>query len=94
MSRAARQQRGVGSALAVVTHGLVCHSLVSRHLELAADDGDVPMRFENTSVTVVEGPSPWVAQRVNCTAHLELVGRGGELGARTPTCAEGRWGRP
>ncbi len=73
VSRAARQQRGVGSALAVVTHGLVCHSLVSRHLELAADDGDVPMRFENTSVTVVEGPSPWVAQRVNCTAHLEIV---------------------
>ena len=79
--RAARQQRGAASALAVVTHGLVCHSVVSRHLEPAADDGDLPMRFENTSVTVVEGPSPWVAQRVNCTAHLEAEAVSAQRGA-------------
>ena len=56
--------------LAVVTHGLVCRSLVARHLVLA--DGEVaPERWENTSVTIVDGPAPWRVRLLNCVAHLE-----------------------
>ena len=56
--------------LAVVTHGLVCRSLAARHLVLA--DGDaVPERWENTSLTIVDGPAPWRARLLNCIAHLD-----------------------
>jgi probable phosphoglycerate mutase len=55
--------------LAVVTHGLVCRSLVARHLILA--DGEaVPERWENTSLTIVDGPAPWRVRLLNCIAHL------------------------
>jgi probable phosphoglycerate mutase len=56
--------------LAVVTHGLVCRSLAGRHLWL--EDGLlVPERWENTSVTVVEGVAPWRVRLLNCVVHLE-----------------------
>ncbi len=58
-----------GGNLAVVTHGLVCRSLVARHLILA--DGEaVPERWENTSLTIVDGPAPWRVRLLNCIAHL------------------------
>ena len=56
--------------LAVVTHGLVCHSLVSRRLELPAGLG-APRGFANASLTVVEPSRPWRIRLLNCTAHLE-----------------------
>ena len=56
--------------LAVVTHGLVCRSLASRHLRLP--DGTLtPERWENTSVTIVECPAPWRVTLLNCVAHLD-----------------------
>jgi probable phosphoglycerate mutase len=56
--------------LAVVTHGLVCRSLAGRHLSLA--DGEVvPERWENSSVTIVEGQAPWRVRLLNSIAHLE-----------------------
>ncbi len=55
--------------LAVVTHGLVCRSLVARHLALPPG-ATVPERWENTSLTVVEGPAPWRVRLLNCIAHL------------------------
>jgi len=56
--------------LAVVTHGLVCRSLAARHLVLSP--GTVaPERWENTSLTVVEGPPPWRVSLLNCGAHLD-----------------------
>jgi 2,3-bisphosphoglycerate-dependent phosphoglycerate mutase len=56
--------------LAVVTHGLVCRSLAARHLTLP--DGEVaPLRWENTSLTIVECPSPWRVRLLNCVAHLD-----------------------
>jgi probable phosphoglycerate mutase len=68
--------------LAVVTHGLVCHSLCLRHLSLPASatagagpDGP-PMRFGNTALTVIEAVHPWRVERLACTAHLE----GGDQG--------------
>jgi probable phosphoglycerate mutase len=56
--------------LAVVTHGLVCRSLAARHLVLPAG-ADVPERWENTAVTIAEGPGPWRVSLLNCIAHLD-----------------------
>ena len=55
--------------LAIVTHGLVCRSLAARHLILP-DGETVPLRWENTSVTIVECPPPWRVRLLNCIAHL------------------------
>jgi broad specificity phosphatase PhoE len=56
--------------LAVVTHGLVCRSLVARHLSLA--EGEVvPERWENSSLTIVDGRAPWRVRLLNCIAHLD-----------------------
>jgi len=67
--------------LAVVTHGLVCRSLAARHLILPAGQ-EVPVRWGNTSVTLVEGPAAWRVQLLNCVAHLDdLVTPGPEAGA-------------
>jgi len=56
--------------LAVVTHGLVCRSLAERHLRLP-DGATAPLRWENTSLTVVECPAPWRVHLLNCVAHLD-----------------------
>ena len=56
--------------LSVVTHGLVCRSLASRHLILPAGQ-DVPERWENSALTVIEGPAPWRVRLLNCIAHLD-----------------------
>ncbi len=54
----------------VVTHGLVCHSLVTRRLTLAPGLSP-PAGFGNTSVTIIDPEPPWRIERVNCTAHLD-----------------------
>lgn len=59
-----------GGHLAVVTHGLVCRSLAARHLVLP-DGAAVPERWENTALTVVDGPAPWRVRLLNCVVHLE-----------------------
>ena len=56
--------------IAVVTHGLVCWSILSRHV-LVDPSPCTSMRFANTSVSIVDGPSPWRARLVDCTAHLD-----------------------
>ena len=61
--------RRVDGSLAIVTHGLVCHALLSRHLTLS--DAAAPIRWANTSVTVVEACPPWRVSLLNCTSHLD-----------------------
>jgi broad specificity phosphatase PhoE len=56
--------------LAVVTHGLVCRSLAARHLILP-DGQEVPVRWENTALTVIDHPAPWRVRLLNCIAHLD-----------------------
>jgi broad specificity phosphatase PhoE len=56
--------------LAVVTHGLVCHSLASRHLLLPPGIAP-PGTFRNTSVTVIESAPPFAVSKLACTAHLD-----------------------
>jgi probable phosphoglycerate mutase len=64
--------------LAVVTHGLVCFSLVQHHFRVP-EGTPVPERFGNTSLTVVEASPPWSVHTLNCTAHLD-----GEDGVNAP----------
>ena len=57
--------------IAVVTHGLVCHSLISRHFEVTERG---VLRFGNTSVSILEPAGPGAAWRVellDCTVHLD-----------------------
>jgi probable phosphoglycerate mutase len=68
---------GADGHLAVVTHGLVCRSLAARHLVLPAGQ-EVPLRWENTSLTEVDGRAPWRVRLLNCVAHLD------DLAASTP----------
>ena len=75
-SRVDRAWEGIRAAalrcednLAVVTHGLVCFSLASRHLRLPP--GAEPRGgFRNTSVTVIESAPPFAVSRLACTEHL------------------------
>jgi len=55
--------------LAVVTHGLVCHSLAARHLALPRG-GDPVRGFANTSLTVIEASPPHAVSLFACAAHL------------------------
>jgi broad specificity phosphatase PhoE len=64
-----RTAAGRDGHTAVVTHGLVCHALAGRHVELAA--GAARPAWANTSLTVIEGGPPWRATLVACTAHLQ-----------------------
>jgi broad specificity phosphatase PhoE len=60
--------------LAVITHGLVCRRLAERHLTLPPG-AQVPVRWENTGVTITEGRAPWRVRVLNSISHLEdLVG--------------------
>ena len=69
--------------LAVVSHGLVCHSIAARLTELPgslappdpyARNGP-PIRFGNTSVSILKASSdeggPWRFELFGCTAHLK-----------------------
>lgn len=67
----ASKARELKGDLAVVTHGLVCGSLVDRVLDRGAGAcGDTPL-VANTSLTIVDARSPWRIQRLACTEHLE-----------------------
>lgn len=59
-----------GGPIAVVTHGLVCRSLAERHVVLP-EGAIAPERWENTSVTILDGPSPWRVRLLNCATHLD-----------------------
>ncbi len=54
--------------LAVITHGLVCHVLLERHVRCTEP---APASWPNTSVTEIEGTDPWTVRVLNCVAHLD-----------------------
>lgn len=67
-----RAKRSDGD-LVVVSHALVCRSLVANHLTLADDmDVNVP-RWPNTALTVIENRAPWKVSVLACGAHLDGV---------------------
>lgn len=55
--------------LLVVSHGLVCKTLVANHLVLG-NGIELPKRWENTSVTVFENISPFEVSILNDASHL------------------------
>ena len=61
---------GTGGALAVVTHGLVCHSFALHNLLLEPPLVN-PERWGNTAVTEIDRPAPWRVRLINCTRHLD-----------------------
>jgi broad specificity phosphatase PhoE len=71
---AARALETVGN-LAVVTHGLVCHSIVN---QLAPGGSVVPNWAHNASLTIVSGCGPHAIELLGCTEHLaDLAAAGG-----------------
>ena len=71
--RATAVARNTKGHLAVVTHGLVCFSLATRHLALPPE-ADPRLGFANTSLTIVQAAPPHEVTLYNCTAHLEGPG--------------------
>jgi probable phosphoglycerate mutase len=67
--------------LAVITHGLVCRSVVARRALPAEglDPSLLDLAWRNTSVTILDGPDPWRVRLLNCSAHLDQAepSRGG-----------------
>jgi 2,3-bisphosphoglycerate-dependent phosphoglycerate mutase len=55
--------------LVVVTHGLVCHAVATRHVDLPPGTS-VGMGWTHTSVTEIDGPPYRMARLVDCSAHL------------------------
>jgi len=55
--------------LAIVTHGLVCYSVMLHHVHLPQDE--TPTRFGNTSLTVIDAEHPFTVRLLACVAHLE-----------------------
>ena len=69
-------QRAAGECqenLAVITHGLVCRSVVARRTLLPEGvDRDLSgLAWRNTSLTILDGPDPWRVRLLNCSTHLE-----------------------
>jgi broad specificity phosphatase PhoE len=70
------RRRALAGPLLVVTHGLVCHALATRHL--SPGSFVVPARFDNTSVSIFAAEPPHTASLLNCTEHLPVAaGEGG-----------------
>ena len=61
---------GIEGDLAVVSHALVCRSLVENHLSLADDMDPGIGRWPNTALTVIEHQAPWQVSVLACGAHL------------------------
>jgi probable phosphoglycerate mutase len=55
--------------LLVVTHGLVCRAVLTRHVAWSASEPP-PERFHNTSVTILDPRAPYAPTLTNCCVHL------------------------
>jgi probable phosphoglycerate mutase len=71
--RATDEAQDTDGHLAVVTHGLVCHSVVSRLARLADGVDAAGGGWLNTSVTILEAGEAWTVTLLNCAAHLDGV---------------------
>ncbi len=60
----------ISGNLVVVTHGLVCRTLVEHHLAPGKDVAPIG-RWLNTSLTEVDPGPPLTIHRLNCVAHLD-----------------------
>ena len=67
---------GVEGDSAVVTHGLVCRSIVERLVDNGYGPERAPAMWGNTALTVLEPGEPWRVSRLASTRHLEELPRG------------------
>lgn len=65
--------------LAVVTHGLLCYTVAARHVTVP-DGWEIPLRWENASLTIIEAKPPWMVRLLNDNAHLDGARRGDATG--------------
>ena len=56
--------------LVVVSHALVCRSLVANHFTLPEGMAADVARWPNTALTVIEACEPWTVSVLACGAHL------------------------
>jgi len=70
MAAAAEQ---AGRDIAVVTHGLVCSSVVARKVAHGHGVTGPITGWVNTSLTIIEPGEEWTATLVNCGAHLDEI---------------------
>ena len=61
------------SDIAVVTHGLVCSSVLTRKVVLGPGFDPIQTGWTNTSVTVLEPGEPWSVALLNCATHLDAI---------------------
>lgn len=66
-------REGIDGDLAVVTHGLVCRSLLFLCLQ-PPTGAPVPGPFANASLTIVQPSAPHRVRLLDCVAHLEEAG--------------------
>ena len=66
---------GVEGDTAVVTHGLVCRSIVERLVDNDHGPERAPAMWDNTALTVLEPGEPWRVSRLASTRHLEALPR-------------------
>jgi probable phosphoglycerate mutase len=65
--------RAAGGPIAVVSHGLVCHSVVSRLATLGPGLTLDGRGWRNTSVTVLEPAERWLVTLLDDVSHLDEV---------------------
>jgi broad specificity phosphatase PhoE len=70
-ARVAALRASTGGNLVVVTHGLVCHVLAERHLQVA--DETPRSGWHNASLTIIDDSPPWRVRVLNCTRHLDAA---------------------
>lgn len=70
ITRVATETSGV---VAVITHGLVCSSLLHRHWQSSTSPTDRAL-FQNASVSVVDRDPPHMARMLNSVDHLTEEG--------------------
>jgi probable phosphoglycerate mutase len=68
------QRRSLGGPLVVVSHGLLIRAWLERHA-LLRQDGPLPAKLSNTSLTVLSALPPHTVERLDCTAHLDAATR-------------------
>ena len=70
--------RAAAGPIAVVTHGLVCHSLVSRRVSLPPGLSLAGRGWRNTSLTVLEPRGRgWAVRLLDDVSHLDELREGG-----------------
>jgi broad specificity phosphatase PhoE len=69
--------RAAGGPIAVVTHGLVCHSVVTRLAELGPGLSLDGVGWRNSSLTRLEPGASWRVTLLDDVAHLDDCSEGG-----------------